>query len=318
MMSSISTIVHPQTRTQARPCLRKDRCSRITHLRSTGLSVSRPRDFLYLATDAMSSTAINSTPPMSNMPPSYQRRASNAMDMTLPSVPWPSGSGYRSSDSLDADFPLYPRRYSSVRTNSTNDWTSTGPATVTPSQWSSVPDQPSYWDPTGTFTLADLVEESKPDISQLSGSRSPSTTSASETSTTSRTPTSPSTSSTDAPQKACSHCHATSTPLWRREPGTLKPLCNACGLYLQQRNKRRPQELIDADQDNDQDESERPEGGPECSHCHTRNTSVWRRSKTGAQLCNACGVYARLRGRDRPLSLKRNKIKPRAKHAAKQ
>jgi hypothetical protein len=41
---------------------------------------------------------------------------------------------------------------------------------------------------------------------------------------------------------------------------------------------------------------------------------VWRRSKTGARLCNACGVYARLRGRDRPLTLRRNKIKPRCKH----
>lgn len=115
--------------------------------------------------------------------------------------------------------------------------------------------------------------------------------------------------------KSCSHCHATSTPLWRREPTTLKPLCNACGLYLQQRNKHRPQELIDADAADDSSEESEGDGtGPECSHCRTHHTSVWRRSKTGAQLCNACGVYSRLRGRDRPLSLKRNKIKPRSKH----
>jgi GATA-binding protein 2 len=116
--------------------------------------------------------------------------------------------------------------------------------------------------------------------------------------------------------KSCSHCHATSTPLWRREPTTLKPLCNACGLYLQQRNKHRPQELIDADAaaDDSSEESEGDGTGPECSHCRTHHTSVWRRSKTGAQLCNACGVYSRLRGRDRPLSLKRNRIKPRSKH----
>jgi hypothetical protein len=118
--------------------------------------------------------------------------------------------------------------------------------------------------------------------------------------------------------KKCSHCHATSTPLWRREPTTLKPLCNACGLYLQQRNKLRPQELIDADADDDEsDISGENLTGPECSHCHTRQTSVWRRSKTGAQLCNACGVYSRLRGKDRPLSLKRNRIKPRSKHTSK-
>ncbi|KAJ7917004.1 hypothetical protein B0H13DRAFT_343761 [Mycena leptocephala] len=36
--------------------------------------------------------------------------------------------------------------------------------------------------------------------------------------------------------KVCSHCHATSTPLWRHDPRTHKPLCNACGLYLYQRH----------------------------------------------------------------------------------
>ncbi|KAJ3840009.1 hypothetical protein F5878DRAFT_640719 [Lentinula raphanica] len=122
-------------------------------------------------------------------------------------------------------------------------------------------------------------------------------------------------SSANGAPKSCFHCHATSTPLWRREPSTLRTLCNACGLYLQQRNKLRPQELIDADIDDEVESSEQDGTGPECSHCHTRNTSVWRRSKTGAQLCNACGVYARLRGKDRPLSLKRNKVKPRTKHA---
>ncbi|KAG6908094.1 hypothetical protein DXG01_006185 [Tephrocybe rancida] len=139
----------------------------------------------------------------------------------------------------------------------------------------------------------------------------------SPTSTRSSSPSDSRRSSMDAPTstgKSCSHCHATSTPLWRREPNTLKPLCNACGLYLQQRNKHRPQELIDADAADDSEESDGDGSGPECSHCHTHHTSVWRRSKTGAQLCNACGVYSRLRGRDRPLSLKRNKIKPRSKH----
>jgi len=117
--------------------------------------------------------------------------------------------------------------------------------------------------------------------------------------------------------KKCSHCNATSTPLWRREPTTLKPLCNACGLYLQQRHRHRPKELIDADQDDDESEGEDQNyNGPECSHCHTHTTSVWRRSKSGAQVCNACGVYARLRGKDRPMSLKRKKIKPRTKHTS--
>ena len=122
--------------------------------------------------------------------------------------------------------------------------------------------------------------------------------------------------------KRCSHCQATSTPLWRRNPMNMQPLCNACGLYLQQRNKLRPQELIDASMEDDEstDESDLDPSAPRCSHCQTHVTSVWRRSKTGEQLCNACGVYLRLRGKPRPLSLKQKKIKPRphsSKNAAK-
>ncbi|KAJ7310814.1 hypothetical protein DFH08DRAFT_455922 [Mycena albidolilacea] len=123
-------------------------------------------------------------------------------------------------------------------------------------------------------------------------------------------------------KKMCSHCHATSTPLWRRDPVSQRPLCNACGLYLQQRNKLRPQELIEADDDDadgDYSDDGAPDAeytGPKCSHCLTLKTSVWRRSKTGAQVCNACGVYERLRGKERPLSLRRNRIKPYTKHLA--
>ncbi|KAJ7230125.1 hypothetical protein GGX14DRAFT_344405 [Mycena pura] len=112
--------------------------------------------------------------------------------------------------------------------------------------------------------------------------------------------------------KHCTRCNATSTPLWRRDPASGRTLCNACGLYAQQRHQVRPQALIDAD-------AEDPNAGaslngPACSHCSARKTSVWRRNKAGELVCNACGCYERLNGKERPLTLK-NKVKPRAKQS---
>ncbi|KAJ6597871.1 hypothetical protein B0H10DRAFT_1826877, partial [Mycena sp. CBHHK59/15] len=109
-------------------------------------------------------------------------------------------------------------------------------------------------------------------------------------------------------------CYAASTPLWRRNPTHHKRLCNACGLYLQQRGELGPPALIAADQEESDDDDDFPPGAPECSHCHTRRTSSWRRGADGERLCNACGVYSRLRGKDRPLALMRKRIQPRCRH----
>lgn len=171
----------------------------------------------------------------------------------------------------------------------------------TSSPFSSAPQSP----------LRDLFSISPINTPELSRQSSPDIVPSSTTTTTLNSP--PPTCGQNPKGKFCSHCKATSTPLWRRHPGTQKQLCNACGLYLQQRGKLRPQQLIDADADEPLDTPYDP-NAPECSHCHTRNTSVWRRNKDGEQLCNACGVYRRLRGKDRPLSLRRNRIKPRTKH----
>lgn len=40
----------------------------------------------------------------------------------------------------------------------------------------------------------------------------------------------------------------------------------------------------------------------ECANCLKKETPLWRRSKNGENLCNACGLYARNHGKNRPVS----------------
>lgn len=51
-----------------------------------------------------------------------------------------------------------------------------------------------------------------------------------------------------------------------------------------------------------------------CSNCHTKTTPLWRRDPVGNPLCNACGLFLKLHGVVRPLSLKTDVIKKRQRN----
>ena len=48
-----------------------------------------------------------------------------------------------------------------------------------------------------------------------------------------------------------------------------------------------------------------------CTNCYTQTTPLWRRNPEGHPLCNACGLFLKLHGVVRPLSLKTDVIKKR-------
>lgn len=45
-----------------------------------------------------------------------------------------------------------------------------------------------------------------------------------------------------------------------------------------------------------------------CTNCGTQTTTIWRRNMRGDMVCNACGLYFKLHGVDRPVTMRRDTI----------
>ncbi|KAI6025484.1 hypothetical protein EDC04DRAFT_2573818 [Pisolithus marmoratus] len=127
---------------------------------------------------------------------------------------------------------------------------------------------------------------------------------------------------------ACSNCGATHTPLWRR--GLNDELnCNACGLYCKLHKRPRPKTMrsTQVERHSNTSTSHVPTHPPthtpissnshtQCYNCHTTATPLWRKDDEGKTVCNACGLYYKLHGSARPISMKSDVIRKRSRHDA--
>ena len=48
-----------------------------------------------------------------------------------------------------------------------------------------------------------------------------------------------------------------------------------------------------------------------CTNCGTTTTTLWRRNADGEPVCNACGLYHKLHGVNRPLAMRKDGIQTR-------
>ncbi|KAI1787418.1 hypothetical protein LXA43DRAFT_951307 [Ganoderma leucocontextum] len=140
----------------------------------------------------------------------------------------------------------------------------------------------------------------------------------------------------------CSNCGATHTPLWRR--GLNDELnCNACGLYCKLHKRPRPKSMRNNHGEGRAQAVPRQESQEvvgehnrarfallcrcrfsqdaapaQCYNCHTTATPLWRKDDEGKTVCNATdGQYSyKLHGSARPISMKSDVIRKRARHDA--
>jgi hypothetical protein len=131
-------------------------------------------------------------------------------------------------------------------------------------------------------------------------------------------PSGPNNSAPGGAKAECTNCGATHTPLWRR--GLNDELnCNACGLYCKLHKRPRPKSMRNSHGEGRTQAPPRQECVDvmaQCYNCHTIATPLWRKDDEGKTVCNACGLYYKLHGSARPISMKSDVIRKRSRHDA--
>ncbi|CEP08141.1 hypothetical protein [Parasitella parasitica] len=74
--------------------------------------------------------------------------------------------------------------------------------------------------------------------------------------------------------------------------------------------------VTSVEEDSHQQHKTQHNGQTQCHNCSTQTTPLWRRDPSGNPLCNACGLFLKLHGVVRPLSLKTDVIKKRNRGVA--
>ncbi|RIB00524.1 hypothetical protein C2G38_1893102, partial [Gigaspora rosea] len=116
----------------------------------------------------------------------------------------------------------------------------------------------------------------------------------------------------------CFNCGIKNTPLWRRTPDRMHSLCNACGLYFKQYHTTTPipsptipPASLPSAPINPSSIAAMADIQIQCANCGQTQTPLWRKNDKGQPLCNACGLYAKLHNRDRPIAMRKSKIQRR-------